>query len=137
MDIQVFIYNFIPLLETLNFISLHKISVRKDMVDAASYKTTQGYGLCCAEILAFLIRNMCLRIDILFHTCLYMKTPIFSRPTSLLQKSSCRVSSEKNILNSSVESCGVEKLDKSYIFVYFLTHFLFIINTVIRGAHDN
>ena len=38
---------------------------------------------------------------------------------------------------SRVESCGVEKLDKSYIFVYFLTHFLFIINTVIRGAHDN
>ena len=33
---------------------------------------------------------------------------------------------------------GVEKLDKSYIFVYFPTHFLlqFIINTVIRGAHD-
>ena len=67
---------------------------------------------------------------------------IFSRPTSFLQKSSCRVSSDKNILNSSVEwssveSCGVEKLDKSYIFVYFLTHFLFIINTVIRGAHDN
>ena len=28
---------------------------------------------------------------------------IFSRPTSFLQKSSCRVSSEKNILNSSVE----------------------------------
>ena len=27
---------------------------------------------------------------------------IFSRPTSFLQKSSCRVSSEKNILNSSV-----------------------------------
>ena len=67
---------------------------------------------------------------------------IFSRPTSFWQKSNCRVSSEKNILNSSVEwsrveSCGVEKLDKSYIFVYFLTHFLFIINTVIRGAHDN
>ena len=36
-----------------------------------------------------------------------------------------------------MESCGVEKLDKSYIFVYFLTYFLFIINTVIRGAHDN
>ena len=33
---------------------------------------------------------------------------IFSRPTSFLPKSSCRVSSEKNILNSSVESCGVE-----------------------------
>ena len=93
---------------------------------------------------------------------------IFSRPTSFLQKSSCRVSSEKNILNSSVESCGVEKLDKSYILVcllsirkydarmimyaralyrsfkvrwigkvYFPTHVLFIINTVIRGAHDN
>ena len=31
----------------------------------------------------------------------------------------------------------MEKLDKSYIFVYFLKHFLFIINTVIRGAHDN
>ena len=30
----------------------------------------------------------------------------------------------------------MEKLDKSYIFVYFLTHFLFIIDTVIRGAHD-
>ena len=30
----------------------------------------------------------------------------------------------------------MEKLDKSYIFVYFLTNFLFIINTVIRGAHD-
>ena len=66
-----------------------------------------------------------------------MVANIFSRPTSFLQKSSCRVSNEKNILNSSVESCGVEKLDKSYIFVYFLTHFLFIINTVIRGAHDS
>ena len=32
---------------------------------------------------------------------------IFSRPTSFLQKSSGRVSSEKNILNSSVESCRV------------------------------
>ena len=63
---------------------------------------------------------------------------IFSRPTSFLQKSSCtcRVSSEKNILNSSVEWSRVEKLDISYIFVYFLTHFLFIINTVIRGVHD-
>ena len=32
----------------------------------------------------------------------------------------------------------MEKLDKSYIFVYFPTHFLFkfIINTVTRGAHD-
>ena len=41
---------------------------------------------------------------------------VFSWPTSFLQKSICRVSSEKNILNSSVEwshmeSCGVEKLD--------------------------
>ena len=37
---------------------------------------------------------------------------------------------------SGVEWSGVEKLDKSYIFVYFPTHFLFIIiNTVIRGAH--
>ena len=77
----------------------------------------------------------------------YILSGIFSRPTRFLQKSSCRVSSEKNILNSSVEwshvdscgveSCGVEKLDKSYVFVYFLKHFLFIINTVIRGAHDN
>ena len=38
---------------------------------------------------------------------------------------------------SRVESCGVEKLDKSYTFVYFLTHFLLIINNVIRGAYDN
>ena len=30
----------------------------------------------------------------------------FSRPTSFLQKSSCRLSSEKNILNSSVEWSG-------------------------------
>ena len=67
-----------------------------------------------------------------------------------------------------MESCGVGKLDKSYILVcllsirkydarmimyaralyrsfkvrwigkvYFPTHVLFIINTVIRGAHDN
>ena len=36
------------------------------------------------------------------------KVKHFSRPTGFLQKSSCRVSSEKNILNSSVESCGVE-----------------------------
>ena len=33
---------------------------------------------------------------------------IFSRPTSFLQKSCCRVSSEKNILNSSVEWSRVE-----------------------------
>ena len=33
---------------------------------------------------------------------------IFSRPSSFLQKSSCRVSSEKNILNSSVEWSRVE-----------------------------
>ena len=33
---------------------------------------------------------------------------IFSRPTSFLQKSSCRVSSEKNILNSSVEWSDVK-----------------------------
>ena len=36
------------------------------------------------------------------------KSNIFSRPTSFLQKSSCRVSSEKNILNSSVEWSRVE-----------------------------
>ena len=33
---------------------------------------------------------------------------LFSRPTSFLQKTSCRVSNEKNILNSSVERGGVE-----------------------------
>ena len=33
---------------------------------------------------------------------------MFSRPTNFLQKSSCRVSSEKNILNSSVEWSRVE-----------------------------
>ena len=62
---------------------------------------------------------------------------IFSRPTSFLQKSSCRVSSEKNILNSSVEWSRVER--KNWIKVISLftfSHFLFIINTVIRGAHD-
>ena len=36
---------------------------------------------------------------------------IFSRPTSFLQKSSCSVSSEKNILNSSVEWSRVEWSD--------------------------
>ena len=36
---------------------------------------------------------------------------IFSRPTSILQKSSCSVSSEKNILNSSVEWSRVEWSD--------------------------
>ena len=64
---------------------------------------------------------------------------IFSRPTSFLQKSSCSVSSEKNILNSSVEWSRVEwsgvMLGK--LKVYFPKHVLFIINTVIRGAHDN
>ena len=38
----------------------------------------------------------------------YISTLIFSQPTSFLQKSSCRVSSEKNILNSSVEWSRVE-----------------------------
>ena len=64
----------------------------------------------------------------LFTIILQCNVLIFSRPTSFLQKSSCRVSSEKNILNSSVELSGVsgvEKLDKSYIFVYFPTQFLF------------
>ena len=58
----------------------------------------------------------------------------FFRPTSFLQKSSCTVSSEKNILNSSVEWSGVmlRKLK-----VYFPKRVLFIINTVIRCAHDN
>ena len=74
------------------------------------------------------------RLD--YYSSLSSNLSYFSRPTSFLQKSSCRVSIEKNILNSSVKWSGVEKLDKSYIFVYFLTHFLFIINTVIRGAHD-
>ena len=36
----------------------------------------------------------------------YLLCTHFSRPTSFLQKSSCRVSSEKNILNSSVELSG-------------------------------
>ena len=45
----------------------------------------------------------------------------FSGQLAFLQKSSCRVSSEKNILNSSVESRGVEKLDKSYILVCLLS----------------
>ena len=58
----------------------------------------------------------------------------FSRPTSFLQKSSCSVSSEKNILNSSVEWSRV-MLGK--LKVYFPKHVLFIINMVIRGAHDN
>ena len=40
--------------------------------------------------------------------CVYINNTFFSRPTSFLQKSSCRVSSEKNILNSSVELRGVE-----------------------------
>ena len=37
----------------------------------------------------------------------------FSWPTSFLQKSSCRVSSEKNILNSSVELRGVSGVEWS------------------------
>ena len=41
-------------------------------------------------------------------TAKYFKYFIFSRPTSFLQKSSCRVSSEKNIFNSSVEWSRVE-----------------------------
>ena len=42
---------------------------------------------------------------VLYDLCCF---DIFSRPTSFLQKSSCRVSSEKNILNSSVEWSRVE-----------------------------
>ena len=38
----------------------------------------------------------------------YMGHVFFFRPISFLQKSSCRVSSEKNILNSSVEWSRVE-----------------------------
>ena len=57
----------------------------------------------------------------ILYFCVFAILSIFSRPTSFLQKSSCRVSSEKNILNSSVESCGVEKLDKSYILVCLLS----------------
>ena len=43
--------------------------------------------------------------------CMVSMAYIFSRPTSFLQKSSCRVSSEKNILNSSVEWSRVEWSD--------------------------
>ena len=49
---------------------------------------------------------------------------IFSRPTSFLQKSSCRVSSEKNILNSSVELRGVSGVEwKNWIKVISLFTF--------------
>ena len=43
---------------------------------------------------------------------------IFSRPTSFLQKSSCRVSSEKNISNSSVGWSGVEWSGKIRLKLY-------------------
>ena len=43
-----------------------------------------------------------------FKVLTYFSFWFFSRPTSFLQKSSCRVSSEKNILNSSVEWSLVE-----------------------------
>ena len=92
------------------------------------------------------------------------KKSIFSRPTSFLQKSSCRVSSEKNILNSSVEWKNWIKVISLFTFSHIfcllsilsyearmiidihtcviqksqsLTCFLFInINMVTRGAHD-
>ena len=52
-----------------------------------------------------------LLIHILDHSnvnIIWILVKIFSRPTSFLQKSSCRVSSEKNILNSSVEWSRME-----------------------------
>ena len=101
-----------------------------------------------AYIYVYMCIYMCVyvRMFVCICICLYMyeylfnnDLIIFSRPTSFLQKSSCRVSSEKNILNSSVEWSRVEW--KNWIKVislfYFLTHFLFIINTVILCAHDN
>ena len=66
---------------------------------------------------------------LLFNYVLYI---VFSRPTSFLQKSSRRVSSEKNILNSSLESCGLwSRVVSCRVMlrkVYFPTHVLFIIN---------
>ena len=47
----------------------------------------------------------------LFRIILQCNVFIFSRPTNFLQKSSCRVSSEKNILNSSVELSGVSGVE--------------------------
>ena len=48
----------------------------------------------------------------------------FSRPTNFLQKSSCRVSSEKNILNSSVDLRGVSGVEwKNWIKVISLFTF--------------
>ena len=44
---------------------------------------------------------------------------------------------ENKSLNGEFHRYTLFFMDKSYIFVCFLTHFLFIINTVIRGAHDN
>ena len=49
----------------------------------------------------------------LFRIILQCNVFIFSRPASFLQKSSCRVSSEKNILNSSVEQSGVTEVEWS------------------------
>ena len=60
----------------------------------------------------------------LFRIILQCNVFIFSRPTSFLQKSSCRVSSEKNILNSSVELRGVSGVEwKNWIKVISLFTF--------------
>ena len=59
---------------------------------------------------------------------------IFSQLTSFLQKSSCSISSEKNILNSSVDGVMWSGVMLGKLKVYFPKHALFIINTVIRGG---
>ena len=60
----------------------------------------------------------------LFRIILQCNVFIFSRPTNFLQKSSCRVSSEKNILNSSVELRGVSGVEwKNWIKVISLFTF--------------
>ena len=122
------------------------------------YNSSQPCKKVVVELKFIIIWNLSLDLLQGIHKIWTWLNAIFSRPTSFLQKSSWRVSSEKNILNSSVESCGVESCRVMLRKVYFPTHVLFIINAYaelsrsrtlldfpkhvyyqygIRGVHDN
>ena len=80
----------------LNILSLHYSLYLISLLSSISYLSTIIYILSLMFSISYPYYSLCL-ISLLF-----------SRPTSFLQKSSCRVSSEKNILNSSVEWSRVE-----------------------------
>ena len=89
----------------------------------------------CATCVVLLVLTKAWLFIEAFRSLMIPQQAIFSWPNSFLQKSSWRVSSKKNILNSSVESCCVVWCGVVLRKVYFPTHILFIINAYTELSH--